>query len=261
MTHNRMAAAAEIAQLAGKELLDFFQEGNNGGEIKPDRTLVTRADRQADQTIQGLLQDKFPGEGILSEEKSTIYPETKHAWVIDPLDGTVNFSHGLHYWAVSIAHLVDGLPQNGAIYLPVIDELYTASRGKGAFLNGKPLSVRDAPGNELFHLFVHCSRMYQRYEIRTSYKMRSFGAAAYHLCLVANNTATLALESTPKIWDYAAGWLIIEEAGAAISSLAGEEPFPAQAGLDYGKKSYPILAARSAALLTENGAKIRRIEK
>ena len=91
--------------------------------------------------------------------------------------------------------------------------------------------------------------------------MRSLGAAAYHLCLVANNTATLALESTPKIWDYAAGWLIIEEAGAAIRSLSGEKPFPAQPGLDYGKKSYPLLAARSAPILTENGARMRRIER
>ena len=251
MTKSRVSAAAEIALQTGKELLISFNKGKNGGEMKPDRTLVTHADRQADQLIQGYLQEQFPGEGILSEENSTVYPATKHAWVIDPLDGTVNYYHGLHYWGVSIAHLVDGQPQNGAIYFPVIDELYTASRGEGAHMNDRPLSMKDKPEIELFPLFVHCSRMYQRYDVRTNFKMRSLGAAAYHLCLVAKNTAILALESTPRIWDFAAGWLIIEEAGAAVRSLGIEQPFPAQPGLDYGKKSYPVLAARSDALLTE----------
>ena len=260
MTKSRVSTAAETAIQTGKELLASFNEGNNSGEMKSDRTLVTQADRQADRLIQDLLQEQFPGEGILSEENSTVYPMTKHAWVIDPLDGTVNFYHGLHYWGVSIAHLVDGQPQNGAIYFPVINELYTASRGEGAHLNGRPLSMKDTPGNELFPLFVHCSRMAQRYDVKTNYKMRSLGAAAYHLCLVAKNTATLALESTPKIWDFAASWLIIEEAGAAIRSFGVEQPFPAQPGLDYGKKSYPILAARSDALLTEAAEGIKPIE-
>lgn len=225
--------------------------------MKPDHTLVTEADRQADYLIQGLIREGFPGEGILSEEKSTIFPDTEHVWVIDPLDGTVNFSHGLHYWGVSIAHLVNGIPQNGAIYFPMIDEMYTASRGKGAFLNREPLTINQDLSDELVPLFMHCSRMHQRYTVSIRYKKRSLGAAAYHLCLVAKNTAALALESTPRIWDFAAAWLINEEAGAVIQSLGMEQPFPAQPGINYAQKPYPILAARSAGILTEAEGRIK----
>lgn len=261
MTQNRLSAAAELAVQTGTELMSLFNGGKNEGEMKQDHTLVTYADRRADQLIQDYLQEKFPGEGILSEENSTIYPSSRHTWVVDPLDGTVNFSHGLHYWGVSIAHFFDGQPQNGAIYLPVIDELYTATRGGGAFLNGSPLSVEGEHGNRLFPLFVHCSWMHYRYDVITDFKKRSLGAAAYHLCLVAKNIAILALESRPKIWDLAAGWLIIEEAGAAIESLESEEPFPAKPGVDYGKKSYPILAASSSAILADAKKGITAIEE
>ena len=227
--------------------------------MKSDHTLVTEADTQADHLIQEFIQEHYPGEGILSEEKSTIFPDTEHTWVIDPLDGTVNFSKGLLYWGVSIAHLVNGVPQDGAIYFPMLDEIYTASRGIGAFLNNEPLSVKPQARDEKVPLFVHCSRMHQRYTARVRYKKRSLGAAAYHLCLVAKNTAALALEGTPRIWDFAAGWLIIEEAGAVIKTLGSEPPFPAQPGVDYAKKPYPILAARSPAILAEAQDKIQLI--
>lgn len=261
MTEDRLSAAVEAAILTGKELLTFFSEGGNGGEIKADHTLVTRADHRADQIIQDHLLEHFPGDAILSEEGSTVYPQTKHVWIIDPLDGTVNFSRGLHYWGISIAHLVDGQPQTGAVYFPLSDELFTATNGNGAHLNGNPLTFQENPGKDLFPLFVHCSRMHQRYAVKMKYKKRSLGAAAYHLCLVAKNTAILALESTPRIWDFAASWLIIEEAGAAIKSLGVEEPFPAQPGLDYGKRPYPILAARNAAILEEAAARIKPIQE
>jgi myo-inositol-1(or 4)-monophosphatase len=259
MIEDRLSAAIEAATLAGEELLAFFAEGSNGGEIKADRTLVTKADHKADQIIQSYLKEQFPGDGILSEEGSTIYPPTKHVWIIDPLDGTVNFSRGLHYWGISIAHLVDGQPQNGAVYFPLSDELFTASKGKGAHFNGNRLTIQEDPGEDLFPLFVHCSRMHQRYEVRMKYKKRSLGAAAYHLCLVAKKTAILAFESTPRIWDFAASWLIIEEAGGAIKTQGAEDPFPAQPGLDYGNEPIPILAARSAGLLGEASAAIKPI--
>ncbi len=251
MIESRLTAVTKIAEIAGNQLQSLFNDGNNGGEMKSDHTLVTAADRQADELIRGLIQEQFPGEGILSEEERTQYPETEHAWVIDPLDGTVNFSKGLLYWGVSIAHLVNGMPQNGAIYFPMIDEMYSAAHGGGAFLNGAPLFVEKDPSGELFPLFVHCSRLHQRYTAKIKYKKRSLGAAAYHLCLVANNKAALALESTPRIWDFAAGWLIIKEAGGEIQALEGEQPFPAHPGIDYSNKPFPILAARSAAILAE----------
>jgi myo-inositol-1(or 4)-monophosphatase len=259
MTQSRLSAVTEVAKLTGEVLRSSFAAGKNSGKMKSDHTLVTEADHQADELIQELIQRKFPGEGILSEENSTVFPDTEHTWVIDPLDGTVNFSKGLLYWGVSVAHLVNGLPRNGAIYFPMIDEMYTASSGNGAFLNNEPLSVKQELDDEKVPLFVHCSRMQERYSAKVRYKKRSLGAATYHLCLAANNTAALVLESTPRIWDIAAGWLIIEEAGAVIQTLGSEPPFPAQPGVDYAKKPYPILAARSPAILAEARRSIQLI--
>lgn len=251
MSLTRLATAEKAALQTGKLLLDLFNSGDNGGELKADRTLVTAADRKADQLVQSIIKEHFPTDGILSEENSTIYPDTEHAWVLDPLDGTVNFSHGLMYWGISIAHLKNGQPQNGAVYFPLLDELYTASLGHGAALNGVPLTIPESADQDLFPVFVHCSRMHQRYHLKTRYKKRSLGAAAYHFCLVAKSGAVLALESTPRIWDFAASWLIVQEAGGAMQALGPDKPFPARAGVDYGTKPFPIMAARDAGVLAE----------
>lgn len=251
MPVDRMQLAITAARKTGDLLRELFQNGSNGGRLKADRTLVTKADRKADQLIQSLIRESCPADGILSEENSTVYPSTQHAWVVDPLDGTVNFSHGLIYWGVSLAHLVDGRPQDAALYFPMVDELYSASAGKGAFLNGQPLSIQEEWDPDLSPIFVHCSRMHQRFAVRTPYNKRSLGAAAYHICLIASSTAVLAVESTPKIWDFAASWLVVEEAGGAVRALGEDQPFPAQPGLDYARKPYPIIAARSSRILEE----------
>lgn len=224
--------------------------------MKADHTLVTEADRKADRIIQSLIRESFPQDEILSEESSTVFPGTDHAWVVDPLDGTVNFSHGLLYWGVSIAHLEKGQPKDAVVYFPLVDEFYTASLGQGAELNGAPLVNQETTGKELVPVFVHCSRMHQQYEIRTRFKKRSLGAAAYHICLVAKGTAALAMESTPRIWDFAASWLIVKESGAAIKALGQDQPFPAQPEVDYARKPYPILAARSLQVLETEEAGI-----
>lgn len=243
MDSSRLKIAKKSAVIVGRELLDHFHNGNRQGDLKPDRTLVTEADQKADLHLQKLISEAFPADGILSEENSTIYPKTDDVWVLDPLDGTVNFSLGLHYWGVSIAHLHGGHPVNAAVYFPVIDELYSASTGNGAEFNGSPLSISDPPVKTQFPVFVHCSRLYRNYHVSVKYKKRSLGSAAYHLCLVPKGTAILALESQPRIWDFAASWLIVKEAGGSIRTIGGQEPFPANAGIDYADHPFPVLAA------------------
>ena len=245
MFKKRFEFAKSAAVNTGTKLLDHFYNGNREAELKSDRTLVTEADRDADQSIQNLIRKEFPTDGILSEEASTIFPENEHVWVLDPLDGTVNFSLGLHYWGVSIAHLINGIPQTAAVYFPVIDELYAASFGQGAELNGRPVLVSEPPVDSPYSVFVHCSRMYNRYQVQLPYKTRSLGAAAYHLCLITKGSAILAFESTPKLWDFAAGWLIVKEAGGVIRSVGESQPFPAKSGFDYKDHPYAILASRS----------------
>jgi myo-inositol-1(or 4)-monophosphatase len=256
MASNRLSIARRAALQAGEELVKLYHTGNQTGELKADHTLVTEADRRSDQIIESLIREAFPLDGILSEESSTVFPNSEHAWVVDPLDGTVNFSHGLVYWGISIAHLKNGQPQDAAVYFPLLDELYSASLGKGATLNGEPLSLQQITKEELVPIFVHCSRMDQRYQIKTRFKKRSLGAAAYHICLVARSTAALALESTPRIWDFAGGWLIVQESGGAITALGEDQPFPAQPGIDYANKPYSILAARTIQVLEEAQAGI-----
>jgi myo-inositol-1(or 4)-monophosphatase len=243
MVLSRLEIAKTSAVTVGKGLLDHFYNGDREGDLKPDQTLVTEADKTADIHLQKLIGDAFPADGILSEENSTTYPDTDDVWVLDPLDGTVNFSLGLHYWGVSIAHFQAGHLENSAIYFPVIDELYSASAGNGAEFNGKPLSLSDPPIKTEFPIFVHCSRLYSNYHVSVKYKKRSLGAAAYHLCLVPKGAAILALESQPRIWDFAASWLIVNEAGGMICTIGDEEPFPARVGIDYADLPFPILAA------------------
>jgi myo-inositol-1(or 4)-monophosphatase len=245
----RLEFAIEAAQQTGQELLNRYFTGNSQGQLKSDRTLVTEADHAADQLLNKLIQDRFPDDGILSEEANTVLPGTAHSWIVDPLDGTINFSLGLLYWGISIAHLEDGFPQSACLFFPATDELFTAENGKGAYLNGKPLRVKDQTSDRLVPVFVHCSRMHQRYQVNLPYKQRSLGAAAYHLCLVANNKAVLAFESTPRIWDFAASWQIVKEAGGAIESFGAEHPFPAKPGMDYHRTYYPIAAGASEQVL------------
>jgi myo-inositol-1(or 4)-monophosphatase len=210
--------------------------------------------------IQEMILKEFPGDEVLSEEASTIFPSSQHVWIIDPLDGTVNFSRGFSYWGVSIAHLENGLPQTAATYFPVTDELFTAVLGGGAYLNGQPLQVCEDFDEVLFPVFVHCSRMHDRYQARLPYKKRSLGAAAYHLCLIANNKAVLAFESSVRIWDFAASWLIVREAGGLIEPFGEKEPFPAQAGMDYHNIPFPIIAGASKKVLVQARDQIIRRE-
>jgi len=251
MYKKRIDLARKAAVQTGKTLLDLYQKGDHTGFLKEDHTLVTEADKAADKMIHKMIQDEFPEDQILSEERSTIYPDNEHVWVIDPLDGTVNFSRGLGCWGVSIAHLVNGMPQTAALYFPVSDEIFTAVQGGGAFLNGQPLKVLDDSVKDLFPIFFHCSRMHKHYRVNLQYKTRSLGAAAYHLCLIANNKAALAFESTVRIWDFAASWLIVQEAGGKIESFEKNQPFPALPNTDYQGIPFPIIAGSSKDALAE----------
>ena len=251
MHKKRIDLARKAAHQTGNTLLDLYQKGDQTGFLKEDHTLVTEADKAADKMIQKMIQDEYPEDQILSEEGSTIYPNNEHTWVIDPLDGTVNFSRGLGCWGVSIAHLENGMPQTAALYFPVTDELFTAVKGRGALLNGQPLKVLGDSDKDLFPIFFHCSRMHKRYRVNLPYKTRSLGAAAYHLCLIANNKAVLAFGSTVRIWDFAASWLVVQEAGGKIESFGEKQPFPAVPETDYHGIPFPIIAGSSNKVLAE----------
>jgi myo-inositol-1(or 4)-monophosphatase len=257
--NNVLDYASQLAQDTGYLLLDFYKTNGIPANLKPDHTVVTEADLAADCFIYDSIQANFPEDGILSEEASTIYPEGKsHVWIIDPLDGTTNFSLGLHYWGVSIARLREGNPEIAALYFPLLGELFTASKGGGATLNGNRLHVKSPVSSHPETFFSCCSRTHRQYKVDIRYKTRILGSAAYGLSTVARGSAILAFEATPKVWDFSGSWLITQEAGGVIAPLHGGSPYPLAPGKDYGQLKYPMLAATTQANWDQGQRKIQK---
>lgn len=251
--------AVNLTRQAGALLMDYFHPEGITARQKPDHTLVTEADLAADRLIEAEIRRRFPDHTLVSEE---LQPElsaqpASSAWVVDPLDGTTNFSLGFPIWGISVALLEQGWPVAAAIYFPVLDELYSAEQGYGATLNGKPIHARPPIPDQPAAFFSCCSRTYRRYQVDIRYKARILGSACYTLCAVARGQAVLGFEATPKIWDLAGGWLIVQEASGAIEAYAGNQPFPLRSRVDYRQINYPILAAATPELVASARQQIR----
>jgi myo-inositol-1(or 4)-monophosphatase len=256
---NILKFTSQLARETGELLLSYYQRSGIQSQLKSDRTAITEADLAADHHLHNQISKAYPGDAILSEEATTTFPTRKSAvWIIDPLDGTTNFSLGFHYWGVSIARLINGYPDLGVLYFPLLDELFTASKGAGAYLNDHRLEVKPPNPSQLTSFFSCCSRTNRFYDVDIKYKTRILGSAAYGLATVARGSAILAFEVTPKIWDFSASWLITQEAGGLIAPLDGQEPYPLIPGVDYRNKSFPILTAANSELFIEGKSKIRK---
>jgi myo-inositol-1(or 4)-monophosphatase len=241
--------AIAVAEAAGQILTDHF--GRVTAHRKDDGTLVTAADHAADQYITAAITATYPNHAILSEERDTHYsPAARYTWVIDPLDGTTNFAHGLPLFGVSIALLQDGLPIVGVLCFPLIHETYHARAGGGAFCNGARLTTDPTALPDSQNFLMQCTRTPRRYTIQSPLKPRILGSAAYHLAAVATGTALAAVEATPKVWDLAAACLIVQEAGGVIRGLSQPRLFPlAPIARDYQIIPMPLVAAANEACL------------
>ena len=142
------------------------------------------------------------------------------------------------------------------MYFPLVQELYTAQLGHGAALNGQTLAIASPDPRNRTTFFSCCSRTYKRYQVSVPYKTRILGSASYSLCAVARGIALVSFEATPKIWDIAGGWLLIQEAGGAIETLDGSQPFPVQLDRSYERQNFPTLAAATPALLQRSHSQI-----
>jgi myo-inositol-1(or 4)-monophosphatase len=256
--HPSLTFMAELAEKTGGYLLNHFNPLGTIPKIKEDHSLVTEADLAADRLISQAIQERYPDSVIISEELSPkLVQEAPRVWVVDPLDGTTNFSLGLPIWGVSIALLEDGFPSAAAVYFPVFKESYTARIGEGARFNGERIHSRlDVPGQPN-SFFSCCSRTHRRYEVNIKYKTRILGSTSYSVCAVARGMSLISFEATPKIWDIAASWLIVREAGGFVETFDGSQPFPLQPGCDYQRTDYPTLAAATTELLRYAREKIR----
>jgi len=228
-----LATAIEAALAAGRVHERYFRR-DPPTEKKGPIDLVTAADLEAERQFREFIDARFPAHVVLGEESGATAASTsgaRHRWIIDPLDGTTNFAHGIALFCVSIALEIDGRVELGVVYDPVARELFTAERGGGARLNGQPIrvsarrdlvdgllctgfpyTIRDARGSQVdvFSAFLGQARA-----------VRRLGSAAIDLCYVAAGRFDGFWELQLHAWDMAAGVLVIEEAGGHVSNYAG----------------------------------------
>ncbi len=199
------------------------------------RDVVTEYDRRVQELLMRRLKEALPEAAFFCEEnmqRDELAAET--LFIIDPIDGTMNFVHGFHHSCISVAYMSRGTVLAGAVYNPYLDEMFTAERGGGAFLNGKAIHVTDTP---LADSLICCGtspyspeRADQSFDLMkkaflAGLDLRREGAAALDLCTVAAGRAGAYFELQVSLWDFAAGVLIAEEAGAVCSTLDGS-PLP-----------------------------------
>jgi myo-inositol-1(or 4)-monophosphatase len=222
-----------VAREAG-ELLRERLHDRHTVQYKGEINLVTEADRLSEALIVERIRLEFPGHGILTEESPETVNGSGIRWIIDPLDGTTNYAHGYPVFCVSIALEVKGVIRLGAIYNPMLDELFTAEKEAGAFLNGRRLNVSRT--EELSRSLLATGFPYDIREDRNNninyfevmalnaQAVRRAGSAALDMAYVAAGRFDGFWELKLMPWDTAAGWLLIEEAGGVVTDLHGD-PF------------------------------------
>lgn len=186
------------------------------------RNLVSYADKKIEQDIKKFLIKKFPNFGFIGEESGSYNPQAKSVWALDPIDGTTNYLQGLPYCALSLGLLHKEKPIVGVVYAPLLNRIYTARLGNGAALNNKKILVSKIQktdesvgtigwGPEIDFAVKTIPKFLPR--IR---KFRVFGSSAINLCHVAEGSLDFYLAGHMNIWDYAAGQIILEEAGGVL---------------------------------------------
>jgi len=221
-----LEAAAEAARAAGDVALKYYHSGFEV-TIKPDHTPVTQADREAEQVIVDILGRGFPDCGFLGEEFGERGPRARR-WIIDPIDGTKNFVRHIPVWATLIALEEAGEVTVGVVHNPVTGELYTASRGGGAFLNGQRIRVSDVADlgqAQLVHAGLNLLRGSRFWDgfiglVDATERQRGFGDYLGY-ALVAEGKAELYVELDLKPWDLAPCKLLVEEAGGRFTDFDG----------------------------------------
>lgn len=225
-----LAVALDAAHQAAK-LQRFHLEGPLEIDVKSSATdLVTQVDRACETVIREVIGQAFPDHVVLGEERGQEGTSSTHRWIVDPLDGTLNYAHGFPFFCTSIALEVDGVVQLGVVVDPVRDESFTAVKGRGSFRNGRPVHVTNEGTliRSLFSTgFAYVSEV-QHENLAVFERMlpkarglRRAGAAALDLAYVACGRLDGFWELDLNPWDVAAGWLLVEEAGGRVTSGDG----------------------------------------
>jgi myo-inositol-1(or 4)-monophosphatase len=198
--------------------------------------VVTEADKASEAYLVNQIREHFPGHAIITEESGELGGDSENCWIIDPLDGTVNYAHRLPIYSVSVAYKHNGSLQYGVVFDPSLNECFSAARGKGAYLNDKRISVSQTP--ELIQSLCVTGFPYDRESpsYRRGQKLfahittitqgvRRLGSAALDLCYVGCGRMDAYFELSIHIWDIAAAALIVQEAGGIVTDIHGNPDF------------------------------------
>ena len=228
-----LATGIRAALAVGNIHRRYFR-GDHSIQKKGPIDLVTEADLEGERAFREIVQQDWPGHSVLGEESAgaDAAAPSRFRWIVDPLDGTTNFAHGLALFCVSIALEIDGQIEVAVVFDPVSQELFTAERGMGARLNGKPLRVSDR--RELVDALLCTGFPYSIRERRASQvavfaallgraqAVRRLGSAALDLCYVAAGRFDAFWEEQLHAWDIAAGSLIVQEAGGTVTDYVSK---------------------------------------
>jgi myo-inositol-1(or 4)-monophosphatase len=223
--------AIDLAHRAGA-LLRAGQERERSFTLKRQADLVTDVDKASEALIVSAIRARYPDHAIIAEEGAGAESQSEYCWVIDPIDGTLNYYHGLPIFCVSIGLLRGGELHLGVVYDPMRDELFAAEAGRGAFCNGRRLHVSDT--REIAYSILTTGFPYDRFDrpdnnlaefgrlLMKAQDIRRPGAAALELCYVAAGRTDAHWELGLAPWDTAAGALIVREAGGMLTDWRGQ---------------------------------------
>jgi myo-inositol-1(or 4)-monophosphatase len=233
MDERYLQVAMAAARAAGRIQMEHFGH-SHPMELKGDFNPVTEVDRLSEKAIVKMISEAFPDHDVLTEETPFEGKGSSWKWIVDPLDGTTNYFHGFPFFSVSVGLEVEGEVQLGTVYIPPLDELFHAEKGKGAFLNGNRISVSRT--DDLNRSFLctgfpydvrehvdHYLTYFKNFIIR-SFAIRRPGSAAIDLCYLAAGRFDGFWELKLQPWDVAAGSLMVTEAGGKVTDFGGE-PF------------------------------------
>jgi myo-inositol-1(or 4)-monophosphatase len=245
-----LATIVEAGELLMKAREEKFTVSIKDGDA---RNLVTSVDLEVDAFIKKAIRETFPGDVIYSEETTGGEGESGSFWTIDPIDGTSNFSQSIPHFAVCIGYVESGVPVTGAVYNPVTRELFSFEKGKGACMNGKPITVRPIEKLADAHVLLHIGRKpeladwgltLQRKLLSSAKKNLNLGSSALDICFVAAGRADASVYGTLTTKDIAPALGILREAGGEMYIENGD-----QAGLS--DKAQKVFATATKELFME----------
>ncbi len=224
--------AVKIAKKTGKELLkDFNKFERSKIKLKSHHEILTHADLKSEKMIIREIKKNFPNHQILSEESGDNNKKSDYLWIIDPIDGTTNFSIHNPLWAISVGLAYKGEIVLGVVYAPALDEMFFVEKNKGAFLNGKKIKVSNIKTGKIINAYCHGNRErdikralnYYRTQKLNELDCRQLGSASIELAYVAAGRIESIVIPGAHPWDVASGILLVREAGGKVTDFQGKK--------------------------------------